>query len=110
MKNLEDEAALELGMNRKQYTMLSEKSMDIDLDVKFMPLPPPAREAIASPLGRNHTRGARVARLVPIENYDGIQDMLIIFDAIRRQPPGYFQYFTHTYAKNSVNFNFYNVK
>lgn len=110
-KNLEVEAALELGMRKKSTTtIMSEKLMDIDHDVKFIPLPPPVKELIASPLGKNHTRGARTARLTPIENYDGVQDMLIIFDAIKRQPSGYFQYFTHTFSKNSVNYNFYNVK
>lgn len=110
-KNLEEEVALELGMRKKStITDVSEKLMDIDQEIKFIPLPPPIKEPIASPLGKNHTRGPRTARLTPIENYDGVQDMLIIFDAVRKQPSGYFQYFTHTYSKNSVNYNFYNVK
>ncbi len=118
-KHLEDEAAVELGLSAKQkrkstfQTSQHEIMQTADVtiaDLKFMPLPPPVREAIASPVGKFHTRGARVARLSPIENYDGVQDMLIIFDAIRRQPHGTFQYFTHSYSKNSVNYNFYNVK
>ena len=119
-KHLEDDAAAELGLSsakqKRKSTFQPAESIPHPseptdpTDLKFMPLPPQVREAIASPVGKFHTRGARVARLSPIENYDGVQDMLIIFDAIRKQPHGTFQYFTHSYPKNSVNYNFYNVK
>jgi hypothetical protein len=36
--------------------------------------------------------------------------MLIVFESIKRQKPGFFLYFTHKFPKNSINFNFYNVK
>ena len=44
------------------------------------------------------------------ENYEGEQNMLVIFDVIRRQHEGFFLYLTHAYPKNSVNYNFYNVR
>ena len=119
-KHLEDEAAMELGISTQQTRksfygegsalQTATTALETFGDIRFMPLPPPVREAVASPVGKFHTRGARLARLSPIENYDGVQDMLIIFDAIRKQPHGTFQYFTHSYPKNSVNYNFYNVK
>ena len=45
-----------------------------------------------------------------LENFENEQDMTVIFDEIKRQKPGFFLYFTHTYPKSSVNYNFYNVK
>ena len=36
--------------------------------------------------------------------------MLRILEAVRKEPPDIFLYLTHIYPKNSVNYNFYNVK
>ena len=78
--------------------------------IKFHPKPPPPRDKFASPMGKMHTRTPKLVPIKQKENYEGEENMLNVFDAVRRQPAGFFLYLTHTYAKTSVNYNFYNVR
>ena len=84
--------------------------MHVDKQVTFVPRPPPPRDFTGSPIGKRHIRGAKISPVVEQLNYDGEQDMLKVIDIIRKQPAGYFLYLTHTYSKNSNDYNFYNVK
>jgi hypothetical protein len=77
---------------------------------KFVPIQEKERELIPSPIGKFHTVGPLIRPEVVKENFEGERNMLRIFEAIRRQPPGFFLYLTHTYQKSSNKYNFYNVK
>jgi hypothetical protein len=79
-------------------------------EAKFAPVEPPPKQYFPSPIGKLHTVGPKVNPDVLKENFEGERDMLKIFEAIRRQPPGFFLYLTHTYQKSSNKYNFYNVK
>ena len=84
--------------------------MDVDRQVTFVPRPPPPRENAPSPISRRHIKGARIPPISQKVNFEGEKNMLVIFDAIRKQPEGFFLYLTHTYPKSSNDYNFYNVR
>jgi hypothetical protein len=44
------------------------------------------------------------------DNFEGEEDMHVLFEAITKQKQGFFLYLTHIYPKTSVNYNFYAVK
>ena len=110
--HLNMETAMELGEPTSLADRLEPiKDVEQQQDtIKFHPKPPPPREKFASPLGKMHTRTPKLVPIKQKENFEGEENMLIVFDAVRRQPPGFFLYLTHTYAKSSVNYNFYNVR
>ncbi len=79
-------------------------------EMKFAPVQLPPKQYFPSPIGKLHTVGPQINPDVLKQNFDGERDMLKIFEAIRRQPPGFFLYLTHTFQKSSNKYNFYNVK
>ena len=113
LKPIRIEAAMELGESTSntnyQYNLEPVKEPDQE-SVKFHPKAPAPREKFGSPMGKLHTRTPKLVPLKQKENFEGEENMLNVFDAVRRQPSGFFLYLTHTYAKNSVNYNFYNVR
>jgi hypothetical protein len=96
------EAAIELG---EDIDMKQDEST-----LKFVPHPPPPRRNVPSPIGKHHIKAPKVKRERQEDNFEGETNMLRVFDFIRNQEAGFFLYLTHTYPKNSVNYNFYEVK
>lgn len=109
-KRLETEAAEELGEFEFKKDSPDENGMDLERQLTFVPRIPPPREKIPSPLSKIHARGPKISPLPTKTNYEGEQNMLVVFEAIRKEPPGFFLYLTHTYSKSSNEYNFYNVK
>jgi hypothetical protein len=97
-----DDEEFNNNMIESEYVMTTE--------MKFVPVPPQPKLYFPSPIGKMHTVGAKINPDLLKENFEGERDMLKIFEAIRRQPPGFFLYLTHTYQKSSNKYNFYNVK
>lgn len=108
-KSLHADAAMEIGeidiQNKNNNLQILES-----LQPKFVPRPPKPREYAGSPLGKSHVRQSKLAPIPVKENFEGERNMLVIFDAIRRQPQGFFLYLAHVYPKNSVLYNFYSVR
>lgn len=109
-KKMEEEVAEELGEDvfKNESSLASHRYME--RQVTFVPRPPPPRETEPSPISKRHVRGAKIPPIAPKVNFDGETNMLVIFDAIRQQPAGFFLYLSHIYSKNSNKYNFYNVK
>ena len=102
--NKEAEQQLDVEMNDAEYEFKNSANL------KFVPVEPPPKEYSPSPIGKIHTVGPKVEPEVVKVNYEGERNMIKIFEAIRKQPAGFFLYLTHTYQKSSNRYNFYNVK
>ncbi|RMZ97437.1 dynein heavy chain axonemal, partial [Brachionus plicatilis] len=109
-KKLEVEVLEELGEDAFKKESSLDSHTDMERQVTFVPRPPPPRETQPTPVSKRHIRGAKIPPIAPKVNFDGETNMLVIFDAIRQQPAGFFLYLSHIYPKNSNNYNFYNVK
>ncbi|CAF0752073.1 unnamed protein product [Brachionus calyciflorus] len=109
-KKIESEVIEELGEDAFKKESSLDNHMEVDRQVTFVPRPVPPKEPAPSPIGRRHIRGAKIPPITQKVNFEGVKNMLVIFDEIRKQPDGFFLYLTHIYPKNSNDYNFYNVK
>jgi hypothetical protein len=94
-------------MDYEQYSMINKPIIN---EIKFVPKQPPVKESQAMPIGKKHTVGPKVVPDLVKTNFEGETDLLKIFKAINHEPVGSFLYLSHTYPKNSVDYNFYNIK
>lgn len=109
-KTLEKDVVEELGEDAFKNDSSLTSQRDMERQVTFVPRPPPPRENAPTPISKRHVRGAKIPPIATKVNFDGETNMLVIFDAIKQQPAGFFLYLSHIYPKNSNKYNFYNVK
>jgi hypothetical protein len=92
-----------------------------DTEVKIRKSSLAKAKSVKKPLLTTSIKGKTLPKAIPflhlteliclnVDKYDGEENMIRVFDAVRMNQPDFFVYLTHKYSKNSVKYNFYNVK